>query len=52
MGGLDRRFQARVLLGVSRGAAGLPGLVPTSGNIEHPTQQDQGILGRSVIMSA
>ena len=42
--GLDGHFQTCVLLGALRGAACSPGIVPTSGYLQHPTQHPQRIL--------
>src|SRR5512139_952379 len=45
MGGLDRDFQPRVLLGACRRPTGAPGLGAASGYLPYSTQQRQRILG-------
>ena len=44
MGGLDRHFQPRVLLGACRRPTDTPGIVAASGHLQNPTQQSQRIL--------
>jgi len=38
MGGLNRHFQPRILLGSCRGEASAPGIIPASGHVKDPTQ--------------